>query len=95
MKVVSTLADLDFDIGSAERAGNALKISNRTGSGIPTSVYVRPQDVLRLVAVVLSSTGGLAFILGFPVFWWRARKDKPARPGAQERMPGASMNKPW
>jgi hypothetical protein len=74
MKVVSALATVDFRVGSIARERNALIVTSVPG-GIPTQVHVRPQDVLELLAALFRSRGGLGFLLLFPLYWWRARRE--------------------
>jgi hypothetical protein len=75
MKVVSALATVDFRVGSTARERNCLVVSSKAGEGIATQVYVRPQDVLELLGAVCRSSAGLGFILLFPLYWWRARRE--------------------
>jgi hypothetical protein len=75
MKVVNALAVIDFRVGSITRDGNALVVASRTGQGIPTEVYMRPADALEILKAVCRSRAALGFLLLFPLFWWRARKE--------------------
>jgi hypothetical protein len=96
VKVVSKLADIEFQVGTVRREGNELVVANPPGHGIATQVYVRPSDVLEVLKAVLLSRAGLVFVLAFPLFWWRARKE--SRNSTSNRAgPGgnASLNKPW
>lgn len=88
MKVVSGLATVDFRVGSAVRERNALVLASRPGEGIPTQVYVRPQDVIELIKAVCRSRGGLGFLCLFPLYWWRARREPVV---ASHR----AANNPW
>jgi len=88
MKVVSALAAVDFQVGSVTRERNALVISSRPGEGIPTQVYVRPQDVLELLKALVRSRRGLGFACLFPLYWWRARREPVVAPHQ-------AANNPW
>ena len=77
MKVKSKLADVDFQFGAIERKDNMLVISNDPSQSMRSRVYVTPDDVLRFVGKLLRSPSALLFILAFPIFYWRARKDAP------------------
>ena len=88
MKVVSALATVDFRVGAIVRDGNALLVSSKVGEGIPTQVYVRPQDALELLKAVCRSGSGLRFIVLFPLYWWRARREPVVEPHR-------AANDPW
>jgi hypothetical protein len=88
VKVVSALATVDFRVGTVVRDGNALLVSSKTGEGIPTQVYVRPQDALELLKAVCRSGSGLGFILLFPLYWWRGRREPKIAPHH-------AANDPW
>jgi hypothetical protein len=88
MKVVSALATVDFRVGAIARDGNALLVSSKTGEGIPTQVYVRPQDALEMLAAVCRSGSALRFIVLFPLYWWRARHEPVVAPHR-------AANDPW
>jgi hypothetical protein len=75
MKVVSALAVIEFRVGAVTRARNSLVVASRAGQGIPTEVYVRPQDALEMLKAVFLSRAGLGFLLLFPLYWWRARRE--------------------
>jgi hypothetical protein len=75
MKVKSKLADVDFQFGAVERNNNTLVISNHPSQSMRSKVYVTPEDVLQFIGKMFTSPSALAFILAFPFFYWRARKD--------------------
>jgi hypothetical protein len=57
---------------------------------------VRPSDVLEVLKAVLLSRAGLVFVLAFPLFWWRARKESRNSTSNRDGPGGnASINKPW
>ena len=88
MKVVNALAAIDFRVGSITRDGNALVVASRTDQGIPTQVYVRPADALEMLKALCRSRAALGFLLLFPLFWWRARKEPAVAPHQ-------AANNPW
>jgi hypothetical protein len=75
MKVVNALAAIEFRVGSITRESNSLVVASRAGQGVPTQVYVRPQDVLQILKAVFMSRAALGFLLLFPLYWWRARRE--------------------
>ena len=75
MKVKSRLADVDFLFGSVERKGNTLVITSHPSQTMKSKVYVSPQDVLSFLGQLIRSPSALLFVLGFPVFWFRSRKN--------------------
>jgi hypothetical protein len=75
MKVLSALAAIEFRVGSVSRERNSLIVASRDGEGIPTQVYVRPQDALEIFRAVFLSRAALGFLLLFPLYWWRARRE--------------------
>lgn len=74
MKVKSKLANVDFEIGSMERKDNLLIITNDPSQPMRSKVYVSPDDVVIFLRKLLFSPSALAFVLGLPYFYYRARK---------------------
>ncbi|MDA5192688.1 hypothetical protein [Govanella unica] len=92
MKVISPLADLDVEVGSITREGNMLVVKSAEGKGIPTTVYIKPQDALTLLRAIFGSRSAVGFLLLFPLYWWRARK------GGEEAVAdhdNSDLNNPW
>ena len=69
MKVVSTLADIEFRCGRIERRANRLVIHSHAEQSLKTTVYVAPRDVFATAARVLASPGAWLFIVGLPLFY--------------------------
>lgn len=80
MKVKSRLADVDFVFGSVERKKNSLVISSHPSQTMKSKVYVSPQDVLSFLGKLICSPSALLFVLGFPFFYIRARKEAGRAP---------------
>ncbi len=87
MKVVSQLANLDFQVGDIRREGNRLVVTSAEGKGIPTTVYIRPSDTLQVVKAVFRSASALGYVLLFPLYWYRDRHVKVEEKG--------NINNPW
>lgn len=75
MKVKSKLANVDFHCGTIEREGHQLIVYSHESQAMKTVVYVSPSDTLTFLFSLLRSPSALQFIIAFPYFWWRARKE--------------------
>jgi hypothetical protein len=78
MKVRSKLADVDFAFGVVERKGNTLVISSHPSQAMKTKVYIKPDDVLSFLGQLFRNPSALLFVIGFPVFYFRARGERDA-----------------
>lgn len=79
MRVISKLAQIDFQFGEVHREGNLLVIDSDPNASMPSNVYVSPQDVLEFLKRFLLSPSALLFVLAFPYFLVRwNRSDKTA-----------------
>ncbi len=87
MKVISKLANLDFEVGTIRREGNRLVITSAEGKGIPTVVHMAPKDALSMLKAAFSNTSALGFIFLFPLYYYRASKEKTETK--------ANINNPW
>ena len=89
MRVRSKLADVEFQFGDIERKGNQLVIASHPDQTMKSKVYVSPADVVAFLGRLLRSPSGLLFVLGLPVFYFRARGDKKADKKAGPRRPAS------
>jgi hypothetical protein len=82
MRVTSPLADVEFKFGPIRREGNKLVLSSAADQPMQTTVYVSPRDVIAFLGKFLTSGSALGFVLGFPLFWLRGRRevDQPRDP---------------
>jgi len=102
MKVRSPLANMDVSIGEIRRDGHELKLKAGPGSSIDADITVSAGEVLGILAKVLTSGAGLAFVLGLPWCWLRGRFGA-TRPSSEPRgsspeptaAPRTDINKPW
>jgi hypothetical protein len=76
MRVRSKLADVEFLFGGVERKDNGLVITSHPSQTMKSKVYVSPQDVTAFLGCLFRSPSALFFVLGLPIFWFRARGDK-------------------
>ncbi len=75
MRVTSQLADVEFRFGPVVREGNKLVLSSAPDQTMSTTVYVSPRDVVSFLGRLLRSPSALLFVLGFPYFYLRGRKE--------------------
>jgi hypothetical protein len=83
MKVKSKLANVDFQFGDLERKGNLLVISSHPSQSMKSKVYVSPMDVVTFLGKLLRSPSALLFVVGLPVFYFRARAEQ--KPGSSRQ----------
>jgi hypothetical protein len=97
VKVRSTLANMDVSIGEVRRRGSELHLKSAPGSSIDADITVSAGEALRILAKILTSAGGLAFLLGLPYFWIKERLGTPPGGGEAPNQGGArsDINKPW
>jgi len=94
MRVVSSLADIDFAIGRIARAGRDLVVESAPDSTIATKVTVTPRDARRSLRVLLTSPSVWVFVLTLP--FASLGGARPASGGAwEERRRRIGLNKPW
>lgn len=74
MRVISKLAQIDFQFGKVSRDGNLLVIESDTNARMPSTVYVSPQDVVEFMKRFLVSPRAIVFLLGMPYFLYQWKK---------------------
>ena len=74
MRVISTLAQIDFQFGTVTRDGNVLVIESPADATMRSRVYVSPQDVIEFLKRLVLSPRAIVFVLGMPFFWYRWRR---------------------
>lgn len=79
MRIRSKLADVEFEFGEIVREGDRLVISSHPDARMKSKVYVAPSDVVAFLGRLVASPGALLFVVGLPFFWWRAKRQAPAR----------------
>lgn len=92
MKVVSTLADIEFRFGRIERRGGRLVIHSHVDQAMKTTVFVAPRDVFIVIGRMLVSPGAWLFVLGLPIFYLLERR--PARPRGRPSGRGGGWGPP-
>lgn len=94
MRVVSSLADIDFAIGRIARAGHDLVIESSDDSTIATKVTVTPADALRSIGALLTSPSVWLFLATLPFAAFR-RPAIGTNDAWQDRRRRTGLNKPW
>jgi hypothetical protein len=90
VRVVSGLADMDFNVGRIARDGERLVVESRAGGGVPTVVYVDRDDVHAGLRALLRSPGALGFLLAAPF-----RRATRRAAGQASRASVDDVNNPW
>ena len=94
MRVISSLADIDFGIGRVARVGRDLVIESSADSTIPTKVTVTPRDALKSLGALLVSPSVWLFILLLP-FAGLAGGRRQEGDAWTRRREQTGLNKPW
>ncbi len=74
MRVISKLAQIDFQFGKIGRDDSLLVIESDQDARMPSTVYVSPQDVVEFLKRFLISPRAIVFVLGLPYFLYRWKK---------------------
>jgi hypothetical protein len=91
VKVTSGLADVDFTVDSISREDSHLVVRDAArGAGVPTVVYVSPQDIVAGLKALLRSPRALALVLSAPF----RRKRAPLARISSEAW-NDDVNNPW
>jgi hypothetical protein len=80
MKVVSSLAALEFRFGTIERRGCRLIVHSHVDQPMKTTVYVSPRDALAVLGRLLASPGAWLFIISLPICCLRERLQQGKQP---------------
>jgi len=79
MKVISKLADINFEFGHFEYKKDHLIIHSHPDQPMQSKVYVSPNDVVTALGKALKVPMVWAYILFFPFFLIRYRKRHAAK----------------
>jgi hypothetical protein len=77
MRVESRLADVEFKFGPIGREGNSLVLNSAPEQAMATKVFVSPADALSFLGRFFRSPSAWLWLLGLPMFYLRARREKP------------------
>jgi hypothetical protein len=98
MRVVSSLADIDFGIGRIFRKGGNLVIESSGDSTLETLVTVTPRDALRSLWCLATSPAAWLFVLTLPFAGRSGGSSGKAIGHSDEwavRRKRTGLNKPW
>jgi hypothetical protein len=90
VRVISGLADVDFNVHAIAREGPFLVVRAAEGAGLPTVVYVSPRDIVAALKALLRSPAAFAFVLTAP---FRSRGASAASAAAGPVRD--DVNNPW
>ena len=74
MRVVSKLAQIDFQFGRIERQGNLLVVESHPDAKMKSTVYLSPQDVVEYLRRLLANPSAILFFIGLPLYLFRWRR---------------------
>jgi hypothetical protein len=90
VRVISGLADVDFNVHAIAREGPFLVVRAAEGEGLSTVVYVSPRDIVAALKALFRSPAAFAFVLTAP-FRARGSRAAPAAAGPVRD----DVNNPW
>ena len=95
MKVTSSLADIDFQVGSITRQGQDLVVSSGPGSTIDTQIRISPGDAKATLGRVMFNGAVWGFLLSL-IRPGRGQSQAENESQAWEvRRRSTGVNKPW
>ncbi len=96
MRVVSSLADIDFSIGRIVRRGGDLVIESSADSTLETIVTITPRDALKSLGALAISPSAWVFVLTLPfALLFGGKKSIKSDDDWEERRTRKGLNKPW
>ena len=95
MRVVSELADIEFQVGAISRRGDELELLSSPDSTLATRVVVGPRDALATLARIILSASAWGFLLRLPFALLREGRGQADDRAWRERRAGTGLNKPW
>ena len=94
MRVISSLADINFAVGRISRKGADLVIESSADSTLPTKVTITPRDALHSIARLLTSGSVWMFLLRLPFAAFSGGNTR-IEDGWEARRKRTGLNKPW
>lgn len=101
MRVHSELADIDFGVGSIEKADGQLIIDSDPSSTIATKIILAPHEARATIAKLVSSGAFWRFLFTLPFAGRgetsaeRAHQARDENDDWQHRRTQTGINKPW
>lgn len=94
MRVISSLADIDFHVGRVRREGGNLIVESSPDSTLSTTVSITPRDALKAVKAFLVSGATWTFLASLP-FGGGGKNSGSGEDRWAERRQRIGINKPW
>jgi len=93
MRVVSSLADIDFNVGRVRRESGNLVIESSVDSTLETTVTITPRDARHALRRLI----GAGAVWGFlpAILFGGGEKPAAATDHWEERRKSTGLNKPW
>lgn len=95
MRVVSELADIEFQVGVISRSGDALVIDSAPDSSLPSRIQIGPREALATLKRLATSGSAWGFLLRLPFALLREGRGQADDRAWRERRAGTGLNKPW
>ena len=95
MRVISELADIDFQVGAISRRGDELVIDSAADSTLASRIVIRPREALATLLRLATSAAAWGFLLRLPFALLRAGRQEAGDQAWRERRTRIGLNKPW
>ncbi len=95
MKVVSELADIEFQVGAIGRHGDELIVDSASDSTLAARVFISPKDARAAIRRVLASPSAWGFLLRLPFTRQSTGQETADHKAWEERRRSVGLNKPW
>ena len=95
MRVISELADIDFQVGAISRRGDELVIDSAADSTLASRIVIRPREALATLLRLATSAAAWGFLLRLPFALLRAGRQEADDQAWRERRERIGLNKPW
>lgn len=94
MRVVSSLADIDFHVGAVHRKGGSLVVESSADSTLATTVTITPGDARHALKHLLGNGATWRFLPSLLFGGGGEPQDAPTDQWAERRQ-RTGINKPW
>lgn len=95
MRVVSELADIEFQVGAISRSGDELIIESAADSTLSSRIVIQPREALATLLRLASSAAAWGFLLRLPFALLRTGQGEGDERAWRERRERTGLNKPW
>lgn len=95
MRVVSSLADIDFAVGEIRREDGALIVTSSEDSTLETVVTITAQDACSTLWRFIKSPSTWLFVASLPFAGRSGQRGSSTGDAWDERRAKTGLNKPW